>query len=166
MTTRLSPWRLSPAEDRVAVAGQDGDLWTDGLDGKSRNLLAKLPAAARCMAFSTSGRLLAIGLSNGSADVYDLDRRGRVTTLRGHADAINAIAFSPDDRTLATGGAEGDVRLWDPMVGAERLVLKGSHGVQVLCFALDSLSLAAGGVDGEVRVWRSDYFGDAPAAGR
>jgi WD40 repeat protein len=34
-------------------------------------------------------------------------------TLQGHTDEINALAFSPDGKTLVTGSRDKTVRIWD-----------------------------------------------------
>lgn len=57
---------------------------------------------------------------------------------------------------LATGGAEGVVRLWDPSTLAPLRQLAGlSDWVDALAVSPDGRWIAAGAWDGEVRVWKS-----------
>ena len=58
-------------------------------------------------------------------ELSDVTSTQRLTTLVGHAGIITALAFSPDGRTLASGDVTGGVKLWDPVVGKERLTLQG-----------------------------------------
>jgi WD40 repeat protein len=73
--------------------------------------------------------------------------------LKGHADGTLAVAYSPDGRTLATGGADRRVRLWDPASGAERAELKHPSGVHAVAFSPAGRTLVSGGGSMELRVW-------------
>ena len=86
---------------------------------------------------------------------------------RGHADSIDALAFGPDGRWLATGSADGTARLWDLSATdpKTRSVVLRVHGeavarqgfvetsVRSLAFSRDGRWLAAGSSVGAVRMW-------------
>src|SRR5262245_11178033 len=55
------------------------------------------------LATSPDCRWLAAGCSDRAAHVWLLDSGQEVLRLEGHRDAVKAVAFSPDGRTLATG---------------------------------------------------------------
>jgi WD40 repeat protein len=64
----------------------------------------------------------------------------------GHVTEIDAIAYSPDGKTLASGGTHDDrVLLWDVATGKERRAIDcEAQGVHCLAFAPDGKSLSAG----------------------
>jgi WD40 repeat protein len=66
---------------------------------------------------------------------------------------VTAVALSPDGRTLATGGRDGVIRLWDVAAGIERGILPGHPGgVTAVRFAGVG-RLVSAGVDERVHAW-------------
>src|SRR3954465_16070838 len=75
--------------------------------------------------------------------------------LEARSALVTALAYAPDGRTLALGGSDGRVTLWDPFAGTERLacVPLGPHGqVCSLSFSFDG-RLVAAGLHGSALVW-------------
>ncbi len=74
--------------------------------------------------------------------------------LRGHVGGVYNLRFSPDGKTLATCGLDGNIFLWDVNTGANKNVLKGHlSDVIEVTFSHDGKRLASGGADGTARIW-------------
>src|SRR5262249_12065142 len=75
-------------------------------------------------------------------------------TLKGHNRPVRSVAFTPDGRTLASGGAEGTIKLWDVATGKLRATLKGhTSTVQSVTITADGKTLASGSNDSTIRLW-------------
>ena len=55
---------------------------------------------------------MAAGDYTGKIVIYDLNEMAVHTELAGHTMAIRSLAFSPDERTLISGGLEGSIKFW------------------------------------------------------
>ncbi|MFE3856036.1 WD40 repeat domain-containing protein [Streptomyces griseorubiginosus] len=115
------------------------------------------------LAFSPDGGRLAVGDQTGRVALWDGTVRHRAGILRSvfpvpfgtdsdsgtdsdDAEAVTALAFSPDGGTLAVGGAAGTLQLWDT---ATQQPLGGplptpGESIDTLAFSRDNRTLYAG----------------------
>jgi WD40 repeat protein len=108
------------------------------------------------VAVSPDGRIVALG-GDSRPDVLEPWTGRNLTNLEGGAANAMAVAFSPDGARLATGEADGTVRLWDASTAEEQLVLAGHAGAVVdVAFSPDGTRLASVSLDGTMRVWALD----------
>ena len=77
-----------------------------------------------------------------------------LTTFRGHSHGVWSVAFAPDGLTLASGGVDRLVRMWDIETGRLLRSLRGhTADIRSVVFTPDGQTLATASEDRTIRLW-------------
>jgi len=152
-----------PAVPKTDPAGAEGvDGKTSAKTVREIATLTGLGGHIWSLAFAPDGKtLVASGGGRGAAPkptgeikLWDTATRKELWSAKGPA-VIHAVAFSPGGTTLATGDADGTVRLREAYKGWQLEDFRGHNGpVFSVAFAPNGQTLASGGLDNIVRIWR------------
>jgi len=106
------------------------------------------------------GKHLASGSGDTTVRFYDLGLELPAQQCAGHKNWVLCVSWSPDGLLLASGGMDGEVRLWTPRgANVAAALLKGhKKGITGLAWepahrCLPSRRLASASRDGTLRVW-------------
>jgi len=185
---RMQIWDIQKGELLHTLKGHEGWIWgvafspdskimaSGGFDraillwniqtGESLGILEEFDEI-QSLAFSSDGKILAAGNSVdaskkeviGTIHIWDIQTREIMHTLKGHEKTTECLAFSPDGKTLASGGWDGTMRLWDVQTGKQIRILtdKDTGGpVFSIAFSPDGRMIATGGWDGIARLWDAE----------
>ena len=108
----------------------------------------------RIIKFSRDGRYLLTSNDEPDLHIWNADDGTPLTSLRGHAAAATAVAFSPAGGQVASAAVNGHVRVWNTRTWSlEREFMGHSENVISLGFSPNGESLASGSIDGTIRIW-------------
>ena len=118
----FAPFSFSPDGNQLATADNEVKLW-DIRNPKKITEVVTLPfneagrvnSWARAVDFSPDGKLIAIGYAHGTINVWDLQTKQLVKTLKTSLSDMEFLKFSPDNKFLVSGGPEryiSDNKYW------------------------------------------------------
>ncbi|NEQ81460.1 MAG: hypothetical protein F6K26_14765 [Moorea sp. SIO2I5] len=85
--------------------------------------------------------------------IYGVRERNR---LEDHDSWVNSVSFSPDGQLIATGSADGTLKLWHRDGKLLRICVGHSSYVNSVSFSPNGQILATGSADGTVKLWNID----------
>jgi WD40 repeat protein len=137
------------------------------------------------IALSRDGKILAVGSDAGRVTLWDIARKREIAILTRHRGwseplalsaavsspprrpwgigLVTSVGLSPDGKTLAAGGNDGTVTLWNLATKREAVILEGhSDWVTSVVFSPDGKTLATGSRDRTARLWKTATMAGVP----
>ncbi|KOS45758.1 hypothetical protein ACN38_g3349 [Penicillium nordicum] len=118
-----------------------------------KELVSQVGLGREVVGYHNGGRL-ASGSSDKTVKIWDPATGRCVSTLKGHSDGVQSVAWSHNGGRLASGSSDKTVKIWDPATGHCISTLKGhSNWVQSVAWSHNSGRLASGSEDNTVKIW-------------
>jgi WD40 repeat protein len=160
----------SPDGKRIASAGTDKTvhIW-DAATGKHIYTYRGHSDWVRGVAWSPDGKHIASASDDQTVHIWDAEHPPGMLKLynplalnayRGHADRVNAVAWSPIGKRIASASLDQTVRIWDATRSHVFTYQDHSSAVYAIAWSPDGKRIASGsgddnkdGVDNCVRIW-------------
>jgi WD40 repeat protein len=136
----------------VVSASGDGTMrvWNSAAGGLVRTISIGSPLWS--MALSADGRLVAAAGRGRKVHLFRTKTGEPVFPSNDHQTSIDQLAFSPDGQWIASGDADGNVRLRDVVSGIPKVQFKLPRSISTLCFGPDGSKLLTVS-DGDAQFW-------------
>jgi WD40 repeat protein len=86
--------------------------------------------------------------------IWDVVTGTEKFTLEGHSDSVEAIALTPDGKTVISGSWDKTIKIWDVVTGTEKFTLEGhSDSVEAIAVTPDAKTLISRSGDNTIKIW-------------
>ena len=160
--TRTTIFCLAISPDGQTVAAGDSGGSITFWDVATRNVRHRIagdgPDQIYAVGYSPDGKLLAWAEMGGGVVLWNLAEDREAAVLQGHRGPAGSLAFSPDGKTLVSGGGSGDatLRIWDVATRKERVVVPATDPIgpiNAVASSPDGKTIAATAGDAGVKLY-------------
>jgi WD40 repeat protein len=152
---------FTPGSRKLLIATERAGVFV--LDLPSKNIAVRFESSKlswTSVAFSSDAEYFALGGQDNLIRIYDLKNGKVLPPLAGHAAGVWGLAFSPDNRTLASAG-DKRIKLWSVDTWQEFFTLhSGERNPHGLSFSTDGRYLISYAPFG---VWEAPFLAEIDA---
>jgi WD40 repeat protein len=126
---------------------------------KTHRTLERSYPGSGALAFSADGKVAVMGGPAAQSNMIQFLNLHTGKTiapeLTGSSETVDALAYSPNGKILASGSADTTLRLWDPVAHKSISGPLTGHtgGVDALAFSPSGKLVATGSLDDTIRLW-------------
>ena len=160
LSVKYTPTCIAAHGSTVAVGGDDKLVHLYAFSGSVLKdmevVLRRATSPISALAFSQSGKKLAVGASNGKVYAYEASADWKLITDRwsAHTARITCLAWNESEKFTASGSLDTHVMVWSIEDPGKRTKALNAHkdGVAGVAWAQATKVVSAGG-DASVKVW-------------
>lgn len=90
----------------------------------------------------------------GQVQLWDVTTGQQIAAIKGHGRGVSKVAFSRDNKLLASGGTDNTIKIWDVATRSELRTLTGhTSAIESIDFSPDGRLLASASDDGSTFLW-------------
>ncbi|KAF1848353.1 WD40 repeat-like protein [Cucurbitaria berberidis CBS 394.84] len=155
-----TPTAIAAHGSIVAVGGDDKLVRIYTLSGTelkdTETVLRRATSPISALSFSSSGKKLAVGASNGKIYAYEASADWKLITDRwsAHTARITCLAWDESEKFTASGSLDTNVMVWSTEDPGKRIKALNAHkdGVTGVAWEKTTKVISAGG-DASIKVW-------------
>lgn len=154
---RTIDWSIDDQRILVATTRGRAKIWRT--DGSTEHVLIESGAGAVAMsaAWNAAADRIALGMADGSLEIWDRAGTRQEIVLRGHSDRIMGLDWHRDGKHIVTASRDKTVRVWNIANPDRKIVWQGHlDGVEQAKWSPDGRRVASVSQDKTLRLWNLD----------
>jgi small GTP-binding protein len=156
-STAISSLSWLSLESSLTYGTHAGGVFSWEARTKKPSQIVEANGPIGCICWSPDEQALAIGVLDGSIQIFNIKTRKLQKLPRGHNAPISALAWSPSSHALASGAENGTIRVGDVPSRQRRLNLQGHRSpIRGLAWSPDGLTIASGAENGQIHLWNTE----------
>ncbi|MCC5931272.1 MAG: WD40 repeat domain-containing protein [Cyclobacteriaceae bacterium] len=116
--------------------------------------------SARCIAVNETLSEFAVGYSDHSIRIFNLDDFSLKKQIAAHKNSVFALKYSPDNQFLLSGSRDANLKVWSVNQDYElhTSIVAHMYCINNIAFREDGVFFATASVDKSIKIWRSSDF--------